>query len=216
MRCNKMNCPAAITIATVAGVLAFAGAAVAQSAFRIGVFFDSNAQSCTGEIRNFEQPPQRAYVYALVPAGTVVNGALLRLVPPHGLIIDDLLPPHSAQLDGTFTGSEGLEITLQVCQPANGPVLLLSFDFHQFDSEVEPGGIVPDMRLQLKGGATADSLAYEKPQVKIGGEDCINGVPQLVEAEALQSTLNCTADCPCTTPVRSTSWADVKRRFLRP
>ena len=105
---------------------------------------------------------------------------------------------------------------MRQCPTASGPVLLLSFDFHQYDEDVPPGGIVPDMQMQLKGGATTDSLVFEKPQVKIASDDCLNGVPQLVEAVALQSTLNCTADCPCTTAVRASSWAAVKRRFQRP
>ncbi len=214
MRC-KLNGRAVIARAMVAGILACARTAAAQSEFRIGVFFDSGAQSCVGEIRNYA-PEQRAYVYALVPDGTVLNGALLRLVLPHGLVVGSVLLPHMAETRGTLTGPEGLEITLQDCLPASGPVLLLRFDFHQFDRDVDPGGMVPDMRMQIKGGATADSLAFEKPQVRIAGEDCINGTPQLVEALALQSTLNCTADCPCTTAVRRSSWADVKRRFLRP
>lgn len=214
MRC-KPNAAAAIALAMVTAILASARAASAQSEFRIGVFFDTGARSCVSEIRN-NGPTQSAYVYALVPNGTVVNGALLRLVVPHGLVITSYRPPHSVHFDGTLTGSAGLEITMQLCEPATGPVLLLSFDFHQFDENVLPGAIVPDMLIQVKGGATTDSLVYEKPQVKIAGDDCLNGVSQLVEAVALQSTLNCTADCPCTTAVRTSSWADVKRRFLRP
>jgi len=214
MRC-KPNCAAAIALAMVAGILAGPSPAAAQTDFRLGVFFDSGAQSCVGEIRNYADP-QRAYVYALVPAGTLVNGALLRLVLPHGLFADNLRPPHSALLEGTLTGPTGLEITLQECQPASGPVLLLQFDYHQSDGNVDPGGRVPDMLLQIKGGATGDSLTFEKPQVKIGGNDCVGGTSQLVESIALQSTLNCTADCPCTTAVQRTTWAEVKRRFLHP
>src|SRR5512145_1653975 len=101
MRC-KPNCATAIALAMLAGILAGPSPAAAQTDFRLGVFFDVGAQSCVTEIRN-NAPAQRAYVYALVPPGTLVNGALLRLILPHGLIVDTVRPPHSAQLDGTLT-----------------------------------------------------------------------------------------------------------------
>jgi hypothetical protein len=93
-------------------------------------------------------------------------------------------------------------------------VLLASFDLYQFDEGLPAGARVPDLLLEVKGGVIlADSLSFDKPQVKLCPEDPINGEPEYVEAAPIRSMLNCDSDCPCVTPLRSRTWADVKHLF---
>ncbi len=194
------------------------GSSSGQS-YTIGVFFDDRAQECVAEVLNFA-PAIRAYVFALVPDGTLLNGALLSIDVPAGFVISGERPPHSGigHIDGTLTGSNGLNVILQNCFLAAGPVELVSFDLKQVDSNLPSDFRVPDVRLEIKGASVpADSLVFEKPQVKICDPiDPINGKPLLVEAIPIVSTLNCTADCPCTTPVTPTTWGRVKCLFRGP
>ena len=191
------------------------GSAAGQS-YTIGVYFDAAAQNCVADVLNFA-PAIRAYVFVMVPEGTLVNGALVSIDLPTGFVIDNERAPHTGigHISGTLTGADGLSVILQDCPLAAGPVELVSFDLKQVNPGLPPDTRVPDVRLEIKGASVqSDSLVYEKPQVKIcDPEDPIGGEPQLVEAIPILSTLNCSIHCPCTTPVDRSTWGSVKSLY---
>ena len=196
------------------GLLSSWEPAAAQT-HKIGLYFDAGASVCTAEVVNFA-PPVRAYIFAMAPAGTVLNGALVSLALPNGLVVSNVEAAKDATLGegGTLGSSNGVEITLQKCPVAAGPELLMSFDLHQADGSLPSDARLPNVLLELKGGVSQlDSLRYDKPQLKICPDDPINGTPVFVTAVPIRSTLNCDSDCPCTTPIRVRTWADVKRQF---
>jgi hypothetical protein len=195
-------------------IVLLAGAAV--EAQEVGIFFDDNGQMCVTTIENFGAPVQ-ARIFAFAEAGTLLNGALLRLEMPIGFRIQNVeLPKGKNDMVGDLNSSDGLDVTLSECPEVTGPVLLLEFELVHEDPFGEL--MVPDVLLELKGGTNvADSLTLEQPQLKLcDPDDPLGGEFELVEAQSQRTTLNCTGECPCTTAVVRRSWTHVKSHYRKP
>jgi len=184
--------------------------------YQIGIFFDEGANSCVGELANFGEIP--AYLFAIVPEGTELNGAIVGLNAPPGLIVAlGAIQPKDVTQGGDLTSSSGMDVTLQKCPIAAGPIRLANLRLIYDDSRIPGGTIVPDVQLLLRGGASqADSVSYVKPQVKICPEDPLGGKPTYLDAVGLRSTLNCSSNCPCVTSVANATWGRIKELFRGP
>jgi hypothetical protein len=203
---------------TMASAVLHSGAPVQSEEYRVGLFFDEGARSCVGEIRNYDNQGVEAHIFAFVPDGTAVNGALVGIELPPGLILRSLKEIKDANYSGDMTSPDGLDITLVNCPVASGPVMLGTLDLIQVDDRYPESPRIPDIALWLRGGVTeADSLKFERPQVKVcDPDDPIGGTPELVEALSFRATLNCSSDCPCVTGIEAKTWGWVKRRFKGP
>ncbi|UCE03991.1 MAG: hypothetical protein JSW67_07390 [Candidatus Latescibacterota bacterium] len=186
----------------------------AVDAQEVGIYFDEQAQTCVANIESFGTPVQ-AYVFGFVEAGTLLNGAVLRVELLPGFEMSDVeLPKGRTDLEGDLTSSEGADLTLADCPVASGPILLLKFKL----AYLVPGGEPADVVLELKGGTlVADSLVLQKPQLKVcDPQDPLGGDFELLESQSVLSTLNCTGDCPCTTAVSRRSWTHIKSLYRKP
>jgi hypothetical protein len=180
----------------------------------VGIYFDEQAQTCVANIESFGTPVQ-AYVFGFVDAGTLLNGAVLRLELPAGFEMNDVeLPKGQTNMEGDLTSPDGVDLTLADCPLASGPVLLLKFKL----AYLVPGGEPADVVLELKGGTiVADSVTQQKPQLKLcDPDDPLGGDFELLESQSVLSTLNCTGECPCTTAVSRRSWTHIKSLYRKP
>lgn len=184
--------------------------------YQIGIFFDEGANSCVAELAN--QSEIAGYVFAIVPEGTELNGAIVGLdVPPGLIVVLGAIQPKDVTQVGDLTSSGGMDVTLQKCPIAAGPIPLANLRVIYENGDLPGGTIVPDLQLLLRGGASqADSLSYVKPQVKICPEDPLGGEPTFLDALGLRSTLNCSSDCPCVTSVAKVTWGWIKELFRGP
>jgi hypothetical protein len=190
--------------------------------FRVGLYFDADAQSCVTSLANFDSV--RVWAFAYVDPGTQVNGAILRLELPPAFqaLTRTVRPPKAAQfsnLSGDLTGAKGLDMTWQKCVASDGltPIQLFSFRLDYFDIFCPSECQVPDVVLQFAGGTgAADSLASIMPRVKLCPDDPVGGHGELIESPSLRATLNCTTDCPCTLGVQAKTWAEVKQLYREP
>ena len=208
--------------AAICATLALASAILLQvpaAAQEVGMFFDENAEVCVGSIENFGSAV-KVRVFAFVGAEVTLNGASLRLELPNGFEVSNQGEPRQGMntLTGDINSTLGIDITLSPCQLGGAPVLLLSFDLTHFDTGLPGGPQVQDLELKLRGGTiVADSLNLVEPTLKLcDPEDPLGGTTELKEAVALQATLNCSAQCPCTVGTRPKAWSDFKRLYLEP
>ena len=184
----------------------------------VGMFFDENAEVCVRDIENFG-PALKIYVFAFAEPELTLNGAFIRLALPVGFQVRNQEGPPDAQntIAGDIASPLGIDITLSPCKPAGAPVLLMTFELSHFDSQ-NPDAHVEDLLLKLRGGTiVADDLTLTEPNLKIcDPDDPLEGQFELAEAVALQATLNCTSECPCTVAIAAGTWADFKRLYLEP
>lgn len=197
-----------------------AGRAQQSRNFRLGLYFDENAESCVTSMTNFSSV--RVYVFGYLDPGTLVNGVILRLeLQPHfRALTSSVKPPKDAlgNASGDLTAARGLDLTLQQCIVADGtrPLELFSFLLEYLDTSCQECQ-QPNVVLQLAGGIGAsDSTASIMPRVKLCPDDPVGGHGELVEAPSLRATLNCTADCPCALGVQPKTWAEIKRLYREP
>jgi hypothetical protein len=206
---------APVPVASLLCLLISVSSATSQE-YRVGVFFDDSGQTCVGEIRNFGSDV-RAHIFAVVPEGTEMNGAVLGLDLPPGIILREVTWAKNVDAEGNLVSRSGLDFTFLGCPPATGPVLLASLVLYQSDDNYEGGVRVPDIQLLLRGGVTAaDSVSYVDPQVKICSGDPLGGDPDFVRAPSYRATLNCSSNCPCETSVMAKTWGWVKSLFREP
>lgn len=188
-----------------------------SAALEIGIFFDENASSCVAEIQNFG-PAVKAHVFAFVPPDTLLNGAVLRLELDSGFVVhnQEAAKGQGNGLEGDIASPTGVDVTLAECPPGGAPVLIMRFDLLLQDID-NPGG-VENVIFKLRGGTVvADSLDLTEPNLKVcDPDDPLGGEPELAPAVALQATLNCTSECPCTVAVQRRTWAELKRLYLEP
>jgi hypothetical protein len=188
--------------------------------FRVGLYFDANAQSCVTSLVNFSSV--RVYAFAYVEPGTQLNGVILRLqLQPGFRALTTSVEPavHYSVVSGDLTGSHGLDLTWQECVEADGsaPVKLFSFLLEYLDFSCQECQ-APNVVLELAGGiGGSDSTAAITPRVKLcDPEDPVGGHGELVEARSLRATLNCTTDCPCALGVQPKTWAEIKQLYREP
>lgn len=205
------------TATLVAWVVCVLLGAARANALEIGIFFDENAESCVAEIQNFG-PAVKAHVFAFVSADTALNGAVLRLELDSGFVVrnEEAAKGQGNGLEGEIASPTGVDVTLAECPPGGAPVLLMTFDLELADPDLKDP--VADVRLKLRGGTVvADSLDLTEPNLKVcDPDDPLGGDPELKPAVALQATLNCTSECPCTVAVQRRTWAELKRLYLEP
>ena len=193
--------------------------------FRVGLYFDADAQSCVTSIANFSS--LRVYAFAFVEAGTPLNGVIVRLQLQPGFRAQtaSVKPPKMARfsvVSGDLTGSHGMDMTWQECVVAEGPegsvpVELFNFDLEYIDLTHPSGYQSPNVVLEVAGGVGAsDSTASILPRVKLCPDDPVGGHGELVEARSLRATLNCTTDCPCALGVQPKTWAEIKQLYREP
>jgi hypothetical protein len=190
--------------------------------FRVGLYFDADAQSCVTSIANFDSV--RVWAFAFVGPETQVNGAILRLELPPNFRAETryLRPPkavHFPLLSGDLTSNRGLDMTWQQCVASNAvtPVELFSFRLEYLNPLCQDCPVPNDVVLQFAGGTGAtDSTASIMARVKLCPDDPVGGHGELIEAPSLRATLNCTTDCPCTLGVQAKTWAEIKQLYREP
>ena len=190
--------------------------------FRVGLYFDADAQSCVTSLANFDSV--RVWAFAFVDPGTQLNGVILRLQlqPGFQALTRTVRPPKAARfsdLSGDLTGAKGLDMTWQQCVVADGltPIQLFSFRLDYFDISRPSEYQQPNVVLEFAGGTGAtDSTASIMPRVKLCPDDPVGGHGELIEGGSLRATLNCTADCPCALGVQGRTWTEVKQLYREP
>ena len=82
--------------------------------YRVGVYFDEAAQSCVGEIRNYGADV-RIHIFAFVPLGSEVNGALLSLDLPPGYLLRERYVPKDVTVKPedltAITSTSGVDVS---------------------------------------------------------------------------------------------------------
>jgi hypothetical protein len=192
--------------AAVAGV--FAAAPAGGMGERLGIYFDEDATQCAAPLDPFVR--RHCWIYGFFPPDSLVSGVLFRLVLPVGVEPESLRTPRNLFGSEKGTITEGLDLRFNLCVPGRERVLLAELNL--IDQTF--GGPRPDLRIEVQGAASADSIKGREPRLRICDPADPLGVGRgFIDVTGVDGTFNCTTECPCITAVLTRAWSAVKRLY---